>query len=211
MKQLETINTKEKQKDITKGQKIVAAVYLVTKHLSDREPLKTELRDKAVRLVCSFGEEGKVYLEQLETLLGGAVLAGLISEKNTSIIVYEAKLFYKNNSVFEDEVVAEFFSQKDSLLVKKDNPKASNLLSFKGLQKDIISSKMPILKLDRKDKILSFINDRKSAVIKDITTLFPDVSEKTIQRELNTLIEAGKITKRGDKRWSIYMAVNSLL
>ncbi len=211
MKQLETINTKEKQKDITKGQKIVAAVYLVTKHLSDREPLKTEIRDKAVRLVCSFGEESKMYLEQLETLLGGAVLAGLISEKNTSIIVYEAKLFYKNNSVFEDEVVNEFFSQKDSLIVKKDNPKTSSLLSFKSHQKDTVSPNIHTFKPDRKDKILSFINDRKSAVIKDITTLFPDVSEKTIQRELNTLIEAGKITKRGDKRWSIYMAVNSLL
>jgi predicted HTH transcriptional regulator len=63
----------------------------------------------------------------------------------------------------------------------------------------------------RQEKILSFINERKSAVIKDITALFPEVSEKTIQRELGSLIDTGRITKRGSKRWSMYMAVNSLL
>jgi hypothetical protein len=211
MKQLETINTKEKQKDISKGQKIVAAVYLVTKHLSDREPLKTELRDRAVKFVCSLGEESKSYLEQLETLLGGAVLAGLISEKNTSIIVYESKLFYQNNNSFEEGVLVEVFGQKDTFVIKKDSLKSANPVSFKNYQKDAVSTNINNFKTDRKDKILSFINDRKSAVIKDITTLFPEVSEKTIQRELNTLIETGKITKRGNKRWSIYMAVNSLL
>lgn len=211
MKQLETINTKEKQKDMSKGQKIVAAIYLVTKHLSDRESLKTELRDRAVKFVCSLGEVSKSYLEQLETLLGGAVLAGLISEKNTSIIVYEAKLFYQNNNSFEEEVLTEVFGQKDTFVAKKDNQKTVSPMSFKSYQKEVVSSNTNIFKVNRKDKILSFINDRKSAVIKDITTLFPDVSEKTIQRELNALIETGKITKRGNKRWSIYMAVNSLL
>lgn len=211
MKHLETINTKEKQKDMSKGQKIVAAVYLVTKHLSDREPLKTELRDRSVKFVCSSGEACRLYLEQLETLLGGAVLAGLISEKNTSIIVYEAKLFYQNSNSFEEEVLVGVFGQKDNLPIKKDILRSVDTMSFKTYKKDFVVQTNNNLKVDRKDKILSFINDRKSAVIKDITTLFPDVSEKTIQRELNTLIETGKITKRGDKRWSIYMAVNSLL
>ncbi len=211
MKHLETINTKEKQKDMSKGQKIVAAVYLVTKHLSDREPLKTELRDRSVKFVCSSGEACRLYLEQLETLLGGAVLAGLISEKNTSIIIYEAKLFYQNSNSFEEEVLVGVFGQKDNLPIKKDILRSVDTMSFKSYKKDFVTQTNNNLKVDRKDKILSFINDRKSAVIKDITTLFPDVSEKTIQRELNTLIETGKITKRGDKRWSIYMAVNSLL
>ena len=66
-------------------------------------------------------------------------------------------------------------------------------------------------KENRKNSILKLINDKKSVVIKDITTLFPDVSEKTIQRELTSLIEEGRITKRGSKRWSIYMAVQTLL
>jgi DeoR/GlpR family transcriptional regulator of sugar metabolism len=61
----------------------------------------------------------------------------------------------------------------------------------------------------RQHTILSFINDRKSAAIKDIAALFPDISEKTIQRELGTLVALGKITKRGNKRWSLYMAVGA--
>jgi predicted HTH transcriptional regulator len=79
-------------------------------------------------------------------------------------------------------------------------------MSYRGKKTDSFIDKNA-----RQDTILSFINDRKSVVIKDIVSLFPDVSEKTIQRELNKLVENGKITKRGSKRWSVYMAVNSLL
>ena len=63
-------------------------------------------------------------------------------------------------------------------------------------------------KYKRQSEILSFINNKKSVAIKDISALFPDVSEKTIQRELGALVSTGKITKRGSKRWSLYMAVS---
>ena len=31
-----------------------------------------------------------------------------------------------------------------------------------------------------------------------------DVSEKTIQRELQALVEAGKVTRTGERRWTTY-------
>lgn len=40
--------------------------------------------------------------------------------------------------------------------------------------------------------------------IKDITKLFTDVSEKTIQRELTEMLQKGQIKKTGEKRWSRY-------
>jgi DeoR/GlpR family transcriptional regulator of sugar metabolism len=70
--------------------------------------------------------------------------------------------------------------------------------------------KIPLInenKSKRQDAILSLINERKSVGIKDISVLFSDTSEKTIQRELSTLVAAGKITKRGEKRWSVYLSV----
>ena len=60
-------------------------------------------------------------------------------------------------------------------------------------------------------KILSLIKDvdtTKSGVsIKDISSAFTDCGEKTIQRELNSLVAKGLVHKIGAKRWSRYQAV----
>lgn len=57
---------------------------------------------------------------------------------------------------------------------------------------------------DRKHQILSFLKDKGHASIKDISKVVPEVSEKTIQRELNKLISKGHVQKRGERRWSTY-------
>lgn len=64
---------------------------------------------------------------------------------------------------------------------------------------------------DRKAKIMDMIRGRKnsntgegSVMIKDITHAFPNVSEKTIQRELADMVSSGVLKKIGEKRWSKY-------
>lgn len=229
------LDNKGYKKDIQKGQKIVAAIYVLTRHLSDTDPLKDTLRSQAVSFITTSGEVQYAHAQHIETLLGGAVIAGLISEKNTSIVVYEMNRYVENEyqRVGEKEVSLDtFFPREDTLHTPRVSPGASHAphgfhkrhdtlsqvslktphAPIKDIHKDSHKSVERIMnKASRQDKILAFINDRKSAVIKDIVALFPDVSEKTIQRELTTLIDTGRITKRGSKRWSIYMAVNSLL
>lgn len=61
------------------------------------------------------------------------------------------------------------------------------------------------VKLNRRNTILKIIKDKKEVTIKDISTLIADVSEKTIQRELITLVSEGVLKKVGEKRWSKYM------
>ena len=75
-------------------------------------------------------------------------------------------------------------------------------------------------KQERTDKILLLVKDSKSTPageaglpaqtgvsIKDISIAFTDCSEKTIQRELNSLVLKGQIKKTGSKRWSRYQSV----
>lgn len=223
MNQINIENIKVNQRDIEKGQKIIAAIYLVTNHLSDNEPLRKELRSLSVALTSASFLEQPSLLSRIEMCLGACALTGLISEKNSSIIVYEAKQFVQNaheiKSPIEDIFDENIDHQKQQFAIKnkyllKDIKKTKELT--KGTVLDKITSALENKrtqesKISRQEKILYFINDKKSAVIKDITTLFPEVSEKTIQRELGVLVEAGRIIKRGNKRWSIYMAVNSLL
>lgn len=61
-------------------------------------------------------------------------------------------------------------------------------------------------KKDRTDKILVLAKDREVS-IKDISNSFTDCSEKTIQRELNSLVLKGQIKKTGSKRWSRYQTI----
>ncbi len=60
------------------------------------------------------------------------------------------------------------------------------------------------LKINRRNNILRLIKDKKEVMIKDISTVISDCSEKTIQRELNTLVAEGVLKKKGSKRWSRY-------
>jgi len=68
-------------------------------------------------------------------------------------------------------------------------------------------------KQERTDKIISLIKDTKNTngeagvSIKDISVAFTDCSEKTIQRELNSLVLKGQIKKTGSKRWSRYQII----
>jgi hypothetical protein len=213
MDQLKHIQNSVSVKDNDKGHKIIAAVYLTTDHLTDSDPLKQALRTKCVSLITLEFETRKAVAMAIGTLLDAAVLARLISEKNASIINLEVR-HYAALPTMNEQTVSTMFkneTQEPFAKLKRSIGHMSLNIPSHHKEKSPISKNGAIFenKNKRQDRILSFINDRKSAAIKDIATLFPDISEKTIQRELGTLVAMGKITKRGNKRWSLYMAVGA--
>lgn len=62
-------------------------------------------------------------------------------------------------------------------------------------------------KVGRREQILAVLRSQPGASIKDITDTVTDCSEKTIQRELNSMIQSGTVLREGEKRWSKYSAV----
>lgn len=58
--------------------------------------------------------------------------------------------------------------------------------------------------VDRGSRIKTVLEAKPGATIKDISEVITDVSEKTIQRELNSLIEKGQVIREGERRWSKY-------
>ncbi len=59
-------------------------------------------------------------------------------------------------------------------------------------------------KSDRRTIILALIKQRPSLSVKDFTKSIPNVSEKTIQRELLAMVAEGLLEKKGERRWSTY-------
>ena len=63
---------------------------------------------------------------------------------------------------------------------------------------------LDIGRVARRTRILKLIKDNREVTIKDISNHFPELSEKTIQRELVSLTEAHILKKSGERRWSRY-------
>jgi hypothetical protein len=57
---------------------------------------------------------------------------------------------------------------------------------------------------DRTTRIKTVLEAKPNATIKDLTDTITDVSAKTIQRDLNSLIERGEVIRQGERRWSTY-------
>jgi hypothetical protein len=57
---------------------------------------------------------------------------------------------------------------------------------------------------DRRKIILALIKQKPALTVKDIARSIPHVSEKTIQRELLSMVSVGILFKRGERRWSTY-------
>ena len=195
----------------SKGQKIVAALFLISGHLPENDPLRLRLRTLAVSLVDSSIRDRGTLSVDIITLLHAASLANIINENNVQIIETEIKYFV-DPRYFSDTAIVNLFpgthSDKGHLLTKRTQD--SNMSFINKEARSSVSEKKHITtanKIKRQEKILSYINERKSVNVKDISSLFLDVSEKTIQRELGLLVSNGKIRKRGNKRWSIYLAI----
>lgn len=60
---------------------------------------------------------------------------------------------------------------------------------------------------DRTERIKTVLEAKPNATVKDIAEIITDVSEKTIQRDLNSLIEKGQVVREGERRWSKYSVV----
>lgn len=63
---------------------------------------------------------------------------------------------------------------------------------------------------NRKKVILRYIQSKADVRLSDILIFVGNCSEKTIQRELNDLIEGGFIRKQGERRWSRYFFLKDI-
>jgi hypothetical protein len=76
---------------------------------------------------------------------------------------------------------------------------------IKGHQTSLIREIKQNVKNARRDSILAVLNNRGGGLtIKDVSDVVKGCSEKTIQRELQELIQEGILRKEGERRWSKY-------
>lgn len=206
-----------------KTEKLVSAIYMISGFVSDREPMKWQLREAGVDLLAkSLNMSDRLSfvsaIIKLLSFLEVSVIAGVISEMNYKVLKFEfesliqaiesaekwsaTKGLVLSNNFFE---VAEVKS--NSLSNNSIEPKGHSNLSDRVSTTSSVQKTIKTIikdKSNRQEIIISLLKKNKELGIKDFVSSISNCSEKTVQRELATLISKGLIRKEGEKRWSRY-------
>ena len=160
-----------------------------------------------------------------------AMSVKLVSKNNSEILISEIDKLaqeigsFESNRGEEKGLSQSFFSIEKPVLIPADDllsnlkkdlsvfTKKPELINkghqtFKGqiqVEKSKPSKNEEEDKRQRRNKILAIIKQKKEVTIKDISSSINDCSEKTIQRELNSLLFEKVIKKTGERRWSKYL------
>lgn len=214
---------------VSRGQKIVSAIYLVTELFDEREPLRWSLRSNVLDFISDVSKGSTVAsdrLAQMIFMIETAARVRLLSEMNRDILVSEIRSFINAfQAELKGKANTEARSLSDVLEEVKETPRISSqtyqpvrlerqmLLKgqargpIKDIQKDtfkIEPQKHVSNGKDRKEKIVNVIREKGEITIKDIASIMPDCSEKTIQRDLADMVLAGGVKKKGERRWTVY-------
>jgi len=214
-----------------KAERLAKALHLIAPAFAESASLRNRIDAIAIGLVdaavlapgiarTALSRE----LLALSSVLSIARTGGLLSSMNTELITREAHILLQEIAAYEEPRL--FLDESPTLSsIAKTALKQGSLQNThthtskrvesvrttpnkpthigKGHIKDTPSTP-PMQVKDRHEAILSVIRNKGSVSIKDISTIIRGVSEKTIQRELTGLIDAGIVLKRGERRWSTY-------
>lgn len=152
-------------------------------------------------------------LLSLISLVRMSVTEGLVHKENGLVLCQEYETITRK--IAAENHPSPFISSKDFAVEEiklTPPPKALfsepyGVLREKRAEPDLIKDTSKG-HTERTSLILDIVRKNKGISIKDIAAVVRGCSEKTIQRELTTLIDKGLIERRGERRWSVYIALS---
>jgi hypothetical protein len=110
---------------------------------------------------------------------------------------------YVRNHYIEGTQLAAAAGSRSTAAVRTARPRRNRILIPKN---DMSSEAVFVYSelTDRTQRIKTVLEAKPEATIKDLSDIITDVSTKTIQRDLNSLIESGEVIRQGERRWSKY-------
>jgi DNA-binding transcriptional ArsR family regulator len=140
----------------------------------------------------------------------------IITEQIDGVLRYINNHYLNQRGVSLEELTEVLVPKEKPASAKKSTPPSESSASSPNRQRrvnipagDISSDAYLVYSqlTDRAERIKTVLEAKPQATVKDIAEVITDVSEKTIQRELNSLIEKGQVEREGERRWSRYSVV----
>lgn len=211
---------------VRKAEKLASALYTVTGFIPQEDPLRTCLRSCAVELVSASADPahagGLRHADgfaarclEIGSALSLAQRSGFVSSMNSRILCdeyadlasfvkrHQERVFGGGEAVEVGERLALELARAPApfALASAGHTKATLTLRNAPVKRTRNSHKGHS---DRKDTILRLLDKKDKITIKDAMNTVEGCSEKTIQRELISLVESGVLVREGARRWSTY-------
>lgn len=211
-----------------KAERLAKAVHLIAPafkqshfHVDRLNRISVSIVDAALLPPAEAKDALARDLLSLSSLLSIARTSGLLSPMNADLVSREAQLLLEEVASYEEPRMALEESSTLAELARAATTRGAHerhvsparpaeeeaagttrpLGHSKGQIKDTPPTEK---KTGRRDAIIASLRGKGPSYIKDISTLIREVSEKTIQRELQTLVEEGIVTRSGERRWTTY-------
>ncbi|MDB5264882.1 MAG: seg [Parcubacteria group bacterium] len=204
-----------------KAERLAKAIHLITPAFRNAPALRNRMDLVAVGLVDAAilpphaAREGlSRELLALSSVLSIARTGGMLSNMNADLIAHEAHQLlqeiaaYEEPRIFMDDAPTLASLAKSSVAAARiqQEPRSrttpTERVESKGHGKGQIKDSTQAS--GRRQAILDVLRSKGPVYIKDISTVIRDVSEKTIQRELSSLVEEGTVSRSGERRWTTY-------
>ena len=215
----------------TKTNKLISALYMVTDIMDKDDPLRNKLRTLGLELISDIHTnllQTESRIHELMSFLDIASAINLISEMNANILKKEftelkesiggylenshqvlptsLSEFLREDSKGHEQSLVSFKGQRTRIGVQKGST-LMNALSKMSDRSTHTNEGFNILKAERRNEIINAVkNSPHGLSIKDISTAIknPNLSEKTLQRELVSMVKDNILNKVGSKRWTKY-------
>lgn len=208
-----------------KAERLAKAIHLVAPAFRNSPALRDRLEGVAVGLVdaailppTAARDALSRELLALSSVLSIARTSGLLSAMNAELIGREAHQLLQEVATYEEPRL--FLEEAPSLatlakdmsairgeaLVRLTRPSGNDDHNVQNTKNSAEGHKgqMSDKANGRRSAIISVLKTKGPSHIKDISTVIRDVSEKTIQRELQTMVENGEVMRTGERRWTQY-------
>lgn len=209
-----------------KAERLAKAVSLIVPGLLHAPELAARADRLSLALVDAAlrpQNEAKEFLSRellaLSSFIGMIKVRGLISQMNADLVAFEVKTLLDEIASYEAPHI--LFSEAPTLPALARRAASPAHHTSKDIEKSVPKEKTDVLdkghietkrheikdtekKQGRVDAILAVLKEKGASDIKGISTIIRHVSEKTIQRELATLIDKGMVVRQGTRRWSEY-------
>lgn len=206
-----------------KTERVASAVFYMLAHIELNERTKVHynnLSDKAMSLhesviaslnLYEYEVKEKIYpVQQALVVLSSALHIasaakvitndmGSIVEEEIDMVLRYVRNHYINEAANRISVTAEVAKPKPARTVTR---RARPNIPANDFSSDAVLVYSDLG--DRTNRIKTVLEAKPEATIKDLSEIITDVSAKTIQRDLNSLIANGEVIRQGERRWSKY-------
>lgn len=157
--------------------KLTDTAYKLLEYFPDKDPLKIKTKERVLAIMENFVlENTDKVLADIEIVLGYFKIAnnhGWINSINYLIICNKYK-----------EI-------KSKIKIISVEPKTEKIQKLPEPVLDIILS-------ERQRRILEFLKEKEKAQVMDLQEVLPTVTKRTIRRDLDNLLESGKVVRMGE-------------